>query len=372
MTENYKDYIREISPYEPGKPIEEVQRELGLKRVIKLASNENPLGTSKKVLKEIRKAAEKIHLYPDGGAYHLRKKVAGRLGVNENQLIFGNGSNEIIELLVKGFVGPGDRVLSSAISFLVYPLVVKTLGGQFIGAPMKDFRYQLKTIASLVDERTRLIFIANPNNPTGTYVRRDELNDFFDQVPPQVIVCLDEAYIDFVDVQDFPDGLFYVKLDRPNVIVLRTFSKSYGLAGLRLGYGVACAELIQYLHKIRQPFNVNSMAQWAGATALDDVEYLEKTKKLVREGREFFYKKFQKLGLDYLPSQANFVLVNVSHDAESVFKALLKRGLIVRSMRAYGLTQHIRVTVGLPRENRIFIHELGKLVKKIRKGKSIE
>lgn len=372
MTDHYKDYIREISPYEPGKPIEEVQRELGLKKVIKLASNENPLGTSKRVQKEIRNAASKLYLYPDGGAYHLRKKVAGHLGIGENQLIFGNGSNEIIELLVKGFVNPGDKVLSSELSFLVYPLVTKTLGGRFVAAPMRDYRYDLKALAGLVDEKTRLIFIANPNNPTGTYIRRDEMADFLDQIPPQVIVCLDEAYIDFVDAGDFPDGMFYVKLDKPNVIVLRTFSKSYGLAGLRLGFGAACPELIQYLHKIRQPFNVNSLAQWAGAAALDDADYFRKTRALALEGRQFFYDKFKKLGLDYLPSQANFVLVNVGHDAEIIFRALLKRGVIVRSMKSYGLNQSIRVTVGLPRENRVFIRELAQLLKKIRKGKSIE
>lgn len=372
MTDHYKDYIRQISPYEPGKPIEEVQRELGLKRVIKLASNENPLGTSKKVLKAVKNAASRLYLYPDGGAYHLRKKMAAHLALNENQLIFGNGSNEIIELLVKGFVSPGDKVLSSECSFLVYPLVTKTLGGRFIASPMRDYRYDLKALVSLVDEKTKLIFIANPNNPTGTYIRRDEMTDFLDQIPPHVIVCLDEAYIDFVDAQDFPDGMFYVKLDKPNVIVLRTFSKSYGLAGLRLGFGAACPELIQYLHKVRQPFNVNSIAQWAGVAALEDAEYLKKTRALVLEGREYFYHKFQKLGLDYVPSQANFVLVNVGHDAEVIFGALLKRGVIVRSMRPYGLNQSIRVTVGLPRENRVFIRELGNLMKKIRKGKSID
>ncbi len=372
MTKIYKDYIQEITPYEPGKPIEEVQREYGLKKVIKLASNENPLGTSKKVRKEIQKFSKQIHLYPDGGTYYLRKKLAGKLGVKEEELIFGNGSNEIIELLVKGFVGGEDKVISSEMSFLVYPLVTKTLGGRFIGVPMREFRYNLKAISELIDERTRLIFIANPNNPTGTYVRRDELNEFLDAVPDHVIVCLDEAYIDFVEATDFPDGLFYVKLEKPNVIVLRTFSKSYGLAGLRLGFGVACRELIQYLHKIRQPFNVNSLAQRAGIAALDDHEYLERTKKIVREGRDYLCGKFKKLGLEFLPSQANFVLLNVAYDAEKIFRALLKRGIIVRSMKPYGLGQYIRVTVGLPKENRIFLRELGRLVKKNRKGKSID
>lgn len=372
MTETYKDPIREISPYEPGKPIEEVQREYGLKRVVKLASNENPLGTSKKVRKEIQRFASQVHLYPDGGAYYLTGKLAERLGVSERQLIIGNGSNEIVEFLVKGFVREGDRVLSSETSFLVYPLVTQTLGGRFVAAPMKDFRYNLKAIASLVDDRTRLVFIANPNNPTGTYVRRQEFGEFLEAMPPHVIVCLDEAYIDFVDAADFPDGLFYVKLDKPNVVILRTFSKSHGLAGLRIGYGVGRPELIQYLHKIRQPFNVNSMAQRAAVAALDDEAYGERTRQIVREGRKYFYVQFEKMGLDYVESQANFVLVDVGYDGEKVFRALLKKGVIVRSMKPYGLGHCLRVSVGLPRENRLFARELAKLIRKIRKGKAIE
>ncbi len=371
MEKIFKDYIREIIPYEPGKPIEEVERELGLKRVIKLASNENPLGTSKKVLKEIKRFAKQVHLYPDGGAYRLKKKLAATLGVAEKEIVVGNGSNEIIEFLVKGFVREGDSVISSATSFLVYPLVTKICGGRFVEVPMKNWRYDLKAMASLVSETTRLIFIANPNNPTGTYVAREELNDFLEKIPPRVIVCLDEAYRDFVDADDFPDGLFYVKLGRPNVIALRTFSKSHGLAGLRIGYGVGCVELIEYLEKVRQPFNVNSVAQCAAMAALDDDAYLEKARRIVSEGRNFFYDKFKKLGLEYLPSQANFVLVDVGYDAGQVFQALLKKGIIVRSMKPYGLRQHIRVTVGLRTENQAFIRALKKLVKKIRRGEEI-
>ncbi|MBI4549825.1 MAG: histidinol-phosphate transaminase [Candidatus Omnitrophica bacterium] len=365
---NYKSYIQGITPYEPGKPIEEVQRELGLKRVIKLASNENPLGPSKKVRAAIAKFSRNIHLYPDGGVYRLKMKLSERLQVAPDQLIFGNGSNEIIELLVKGFVEEGDKVLSSEKSFLVYPLVTRTLGGNFSGSPMKDYRYNLEALASLVDDRTRLIFIANPNNPTGTYVSRNELDDFLDRIPERVIVCLDEAYIDFVDAPDFPDGLFYVKLERKNVIVLRTFSKSHGLAGLRVGFGAGPRELIAYLHKIRQPFNVNSLAQQAALAALDDAEYSARTRRVVLEGRRFLAEKFAQLRLNFVSSQGNFILVDAERDAEQVFRFLLKKGIIIRSMKPYGLPTHIRVSIGLAAENRAFVRELGKMMKKIRKG----
>jgi histidinol-phosphate aminotransferase len=297
--------------------------------------------------------------------------LAEKLGFSERQIILGNGSNEIIEFLVKGFIREGDTVISSETSFLVYSLVTQSLGGELIQAPMKNFRYDLPAIQSRIDERTRIVFIANPNNPTGTYVNREALNEFLTSVPARVIVCLDEAYSDFVSARDYPDGLFYVKLEKPNVIVARTFSKSYGLAGLRVGYGVACEAMVQYLEKIRQPFNVSSVGQWAACAALGDEEYLTKTKKVVEEGRNYFYSKFDKLGLEYVPSQANFVLVNVGCDADRIFGALLRRGVIVRSMKPYGLTQHLRVTVGLRRENRVFMRELKKLIRRVRKGKPI-
>ncbi|MBI4398980.1 MAG: histidinol-phosphate transaminase [Candidatus Omnitrophica bacterium] len=359
----YKSHIEAIQCYEPGKPIEEVQRELGLRNVIKLASNENPLGPSKKVIAAIQKAGRSVHLYPDGGMFRLKKALAKYHEVKPSEIIVGNGSNEIIELLVHGFIEPGDAVVSSDLTFLVYPLATQAAGGKYIHLPMKNFRYDLRALAKAVSVKTRLVFIANPNNPTGSYVSQEELDRFIDSTPPNVIICLDEAYVDFTDAKDFPRSLDYIKKKRrQNVVLLRTFSKSFGLAGLRLGYGLANETLIGYLHKIRQPFNVNSVAQAAGEAALADTAYLSQTRNIVLQGRNFLESQFRGLGLYYVPSQANFVLVCVKKNAREIFQKLLKRGVIVRDMRAYGLNEWIRVTVGKPAENRLFVRELKKIL----------
>ncbi len=360
----FKDHIESIRPYEPGKPIKEVERELGLKRVVKLASNENPLGPSRKALRAMRRALKEVHLYPDGSSFYLKKRLAEEHGISENQIVVGNGSNEIIELLARGFLSEGDQVISSATSFLVYPLITQSCGAEFIEVPMKDFRYDLKGILDRITEKTRLIFIANPNNPTGTYVNREEVEDFINKVPKEVIVCFDEAYVDFVEAKDFPYLLFHVKTERPNLIVLRTFSKSFGLAGIRIGYGMGSRELIQYLHKVRQPFNVNSIAQAGALAALDDRFFLWRTKYLVARGRKYLYRRFKWLGLNSVPSQANFILFDTGRDADEVFQAFLREGVIVRSMKAYGLPAWIRVTVGRRSQNAKFIRAL----KKIRKA----
>lgn len=347
----FKDFIRAIRPYEPGKPIKEVEQELGLRHVLKLASNENALGPSRKALRAMRKALRQAHLYPESKCPYLVRRLADELGVEQNQILCGNGSNELIELLARGFLSEGDQVISSEKSFLVYPLIAKASGAEFISVPMKDYRYDLNAILDAITERTKLIFIANPNNPTGTYVRSDEVEDFLPKVPKDVILCFDEAYVDFVDAQDFPHMLFHIKTEKPNVILLRTFSKSYGLAGLRIGYLVGPPAIVSYLHKIRQPFNVNSLAQAGALAALDDRFFLWRTKYYVKHGRKFFYKQFKRMGLKYLPSQANFVLVDTGHDADEVCQALLRQGLIVRSMKAYGLDTWIRITVGRRSQN---------------------
>ncbi len=354
----FKDYIQSVRPYEPGKPIKEVERELGLKRVIKLASNENALGTSGKALRAMRKALREVHFYPESTCFYLVKRLAEELSVAENQILVGNGSNEIIELLARGFLSPGDQVISSETSFLVYPILTQVCGAGFVPVPMKDFRYDLKGILQAITDRTRIIFIANPNNPTGTYVTSEEMEDFISKVPKDVLVCFDEAYVDFVDAKDFPHMLFHVKTEKPNIVLLRTFSKSFGLAGLRIGYGVGSPELIGYLHKIRQPFNVNALAQVAATAALDDRFFLWRTKRYVARGRLFLYRRFKRMGLRYLPSQANFVLVDTGCDADEVFQALLREGVIVRSMKAYGLNTWIRVTVGRRSQNAQFYRAL--------------
>ena len=356
----FKENISSIRPYEPGKPIREVERELGIGHVIKMASNENPLGPSRRSVRAMRRALREAHRYPDGSSYYLRKRLAEEFGIGENQLIIGNGSNEIIELLARGFLSGGDQVISSACTFLVYPLITQTCGAEYIEVPMKDCRYDLKGILERITGRTRIIFIANPNNPTGAYVTQQEVEDFINKVPREVLVCFDEAYFDFVEAKDFPYLLFQIKTERPNLIVLRTFSKSFGLAGLRVGYGMASPELIQYLHKVRQPFNVNSIAQAGALAALDDKLFLWRTKYLVSRGRKYLYRRFKRYGFTFVPSQANFVLVDTGFDADEVFQFFLREGVIVRSMKAYGLPTSVRVSVGRRSENSRFIRTLRK------------
>lgn len=364
MTTNplFKKKIEDIVPYEAGRPIEEVKRQLRLKRVVKLASNENPLGSSPKAVKAIERAVREVHLYPDGGSYYLKQKLAEIYGIEANQFILGNGSNEIIELLARGFLSDGDNVISSEKTFLVYPLIAQTCGAEFISVPMKELRYDLNGILEQINDKTKLVFVANPNNPTGTYVAAQEVRSFLSKVPRNVIVCMDEAYIDFVEAGDFPRLIELVRENQPNLILLRTFSKSMGLAGLRIGFGMASREIVGYLEKVRQPFNVNRLAQIAACAALDDRAFLQKSKKLVSDGRRYLYREFTKLGLEYIPSQANFVLVHVKRDGREIFDKLLKRGIIVRPMKAYGLNSYLRVSIGTQTELELFIRELRKVL----------
>lgn len=347
----FKKYIRDSRPYEPGKPIKELQREYGIRDVIKLASNENPLGPSGKAIRAMRRAIRDVHLYPEASCFYLSNRLAQELEIDPGHILFGNGSNEIIELIARGFLSEGDEVLSSEATFLVYPILSQVCGATFRAVPMKDFRYDLQAMAKAITSKTKVIFIANPNNPTGTYVTAAEVEDFLSKVPENVVVCFDEAYVDFVDANDFPKTPAFVKSGRKNVVVLRTFSKAYGLAGLRIGYGLASKEMIAYLHKVRQPFNVNSVAQAAATAALDDTFFRWRTKWLVVRGRKFFYRKLDKLGLECLPSQANFILVNTKTDGQELYNYLLRRGMIVRPMAAYQLPEWIRITIGRRSQN---------------------
>ncbi len=348
----FKKHIQDIRPYEPGKPIKELQREYGIRNVIKLASNENPLGPSGKAVRAMRRALRDVNLYPEGSCYYLLTRLAQELAIDPGHLIFGNGSDEIIELVGRGFLSEGDEVLSSEKTFLVYPILTQVCGARYREVPMtKDRRYDLPAILAAITPRTKIIFIANPNNPTGTYVTAAEVEDFLAKVPENVVVCFDEAYVDFVDANDFPKTLAAVTDGRKNVIVLRTFSKAYGLAGIRIGYGVASREMITYLHKVRQPFNVNSLAQAAATAALDDTFFRWRTKWLVVRGRKFFYRKLAQMGLEYLPSQANFILVNMKTDGQEVYQYLLRQGMIVRPMGAYDLPEWLRITIGRRSQN---------------------
>ncbi len=361
----FKKHIQDIKPYEPGKPIKELQREYGIRHVIKLASNENPLGPSGKAIRAMRKAIREVHLYPEGSCHYLLIRLAKELDLDPSHLIFGNGSNEIIELLARGFLSEGDEVISSEMTFLVYPILSQVCGAGMKAVPMtKDYRYDLDGILRAITPKTKLIFIANPNNPTGTYVTAGEVESFLSKVPDHIVVCFDEAYVDFVDAEDFPKMLSFVKEGRPNVVVLRTFSKAYGLAGLRIGYGAASKEMVDYLHKVRQPFNVNSVAQAAAVAALDDSFFLWRTKWLVVRGRKFFYRKLKKIGLEYLPSQANFILVRMPADGQEVFQALLRQGMIIRAMGAYKLSDWVRITIGRRGQNAELIRLLKAYISK--------
>lgn len=349
-----------ITPYKPGKPIEEVQRELGLREVIKLASNENPLGPSPKAIGAIRKALNGLNRYPDGSCFYLKQKLARRLGLDESNLIIGNGSDEIMVLALRAFVDEGDEVVVARPTFLIYELQSKVCGANVRTVPLKDFRYDLPAMSRAVTERTKLVFIANPDNPTGSYVTKKEAEDFMDGLPEDAIVFFDEAYFELVEAEDYPKTLKY--LNNKNVIITRTFSKAYGLSGLRVGYGMARPEFISYLDRVREPFNVNSLAQAGAMAALDDDRHLERTRRAIREGKLFLYGVFDKLGLFYIKSAANFILTRVE-DAANVSNKLLQKGIIVRHMKPWGLDDFIRVTIGTTDENRRFAKALRGIIK---------
>jgi histidinol-phosphate aminotransferase len=342
--------LRDLPVYEPGKPIEETARELGAEadQIIKLASNENPLGPSPKALAALRAALDSSHLYPDGGGYYLRDALAKKLGLSRDHLILGAGSNEIIEFLGHAFLDRGDEIVTSEHAFVVYKLVAAVFGARTIEVPSPDLRHDLDGIIAAITPETRLIFIANPNNPTGTLAGQDEIDRFIERVPPEVVVVFDEAYFEYLD--DPPDTLRFVRAGR-NVVTLRTFSKIQGLANLRIGYGIARPELIQVLHKTRQPFNVSGLAQRAALAGLEDEAHLRETKRITDEGRDYLQKEFATMKLQFVPSVANFVLVNVG-DGAKIFRALLERRIIVRALKGYNLAAWVRISVGTMEQNR--------------------
>ena len=348
------EYIATLKAYPPGKPLEELERELGITDSIKLASNENPLGPSPLAMQAIARQIETLHRYPDASAYYLKERLSRHLGLVPEQLICGNGSDEILELLVRAFLLPGEEVISAAPSFLMYGLLTQGAGGIFRPVPLKDFRVDLPAVLQAIRPNTKLIIINNPNNPTGTVIYRQEWEDFLAALPPHVLVIVDEAYIDFVNQPDIPDCINYLQEDL-SLIGLRTFSKAYGLAGLRIGYGYGPSTLIGYLDRLRSPFNVNSLAQAAALAALDDHEFLAQTRHLVKEGLAFFYQELDRLGLSYVPTQANFLLIHVGRDSREVYDQMLRQGVIIRAMTSYQLPEYIRINAGLPAENQRFM-----------------
>ncbi len=353
------EHIRRLVPYVPGKPIEELERELGIKDSIKIASNENPLGPSPLALEAIKNALSNLNRYPDGNGTYLKEKLSQKLGVTPEMIILGNGSNEVLELLVATFMTPEDEAIMSEHAFVVYSLAVDSRGlKKIVCSPKENFGHDLDKMAKVINERTRIIFIANPNNPTGTYVNKDELEEFLNQVPERVMVVLDEAYFEYVEREDYPDAVELVKAGRKNVVAVRTFSKIYGLAGLRIGYGIADPEIVGYVNRVRQPFNTNSLAQVAATAALDDVEHIERSRKNNREGMKYLEEEFKRLGIEYIPSVANFILFKSPIDAQELYQKLLRKGVIVRPMGGYKLPQWLRATIGTPEENTRFIKTL--------------
>ena len=344
-------WVPSLSVYEPGRPIEDVARDMGLDPdgIVKLASNENALGPSPRAVRAMKRAAVSMHLYPDGGAYDLRRALASRLGVSEDMIVPGNGSNELIELLGHALLGPETQIVMADRAFVVYRLVASLFNASTTAVPMRDFVHDLDAMAGAITPRTRLVFVSNPNNPTGTMVDQAAIERFLSCVPPSVVVCFDEAYIELLPPERRPDTLRYVREGRP-VVVLRTFSKTYGLAGLRLGYAVAPPEGARLLSRVRQPFNVNAMALAGAVAALDDEAYVRRTRRMVAAGLAYFEQAFVRMALPFVPSVANFILVEVG-EGRRVFEAMQREGVIVRPMDAYGLPRHIRVTVGTQEEN---------------------
>ena len=350
-----------VKPYIPGKPIEEVQRELGLKQVIKLASNENPYGPSPKVHQAILKEAKNLNRYPDGGCFHLRQALARRLKIKPPQLIFGNGSDEIIVMAVRAFVDKDDEVIIARPSFLIYEIAGQVAGAKIKAVPLKNFRYDLAGMKDAVGPKTKIIFIGNPDNPAGTYVSKDEVESFLKQIPRTVLVFFDEAYFEYVSGHDYPDTIELLKQYK-NIIVTRTFSKMYALAGLRIGYGIAREETIDVLNRVREPFNVNSLAQTAALACLKDDHYYRGIAAKINQQRNFLYENLDQMDLWYVKTATNFILINVNKKSSQVAQQLLKRGVIVRDMSFWGLEFFIRVTIGTEAENKKLIRVLKEVV----------
>ncbi len=349
-------WIQSLEPYPPGKPIEELEREYGVLGAIKLASNENPLGPSPKALAAVRDALAQLHLYPDGSSFYLRRALAKKHGLSPDAILIGNGSNEIIELAVRTFLRAGEEAVMADQAFVIYRMVVQAHGGKSTCVPLRQFTHDLEAIAEAITPATRLVFLANPNNPTGTIFFQESWEEFLAAVRRDVVIVMDEAYAEFVEDPRYPDSLAALRQERP-ILILRTFSKIYGLAGLRIGYGMAQPELVDMMNRVRAPFNVSSLAQAGALAALDDQEHVERTRAVNREGMAFLRAALDEMGLESVPSWANFILVRVGK-ANRVYEAMLRRGVIVRPVGVYGYPEHVRVTIGTPAENERLVRAL--------------
>jgi histidinol-phosphate aminotransferase len=354
-------HIERLTPYHPGTPIAEVERELGITNIIKLASNENALGPSPSAVEAIRAHAEGVNMYPEGSCPSLRSSLASRLGTAPESLTFGNGSDEIIHFLGLAFLQPGDEVIQGDPTFSRYEAAATLAQAACVRVPLRDWRYDLGAIAKAITPRTRIVFVANPNNPTGSHVTQTEFNKLLDAIPDRCIVCMDEAYFEYVTAADYPDSVKAVR-EGANVLVLRTFSKLYGLAGLRIGYGIARPEIIAAIEQVREPFNVNHLAQVAAIAALDDKDHCARSRAVAVEGRQWLAAELGKLGLEVWPSQANFIWVDLHRPCRPVFDALLRSGVIVRTGDAFGAPSFLRITVGTREQNARLVETMRKVL----------
>jgi histidinol-phosphate aminotransferase len=355
--------VQKLSPYVPGKPVDELARELDIDpaRIIKLASNENPLGGSPKALTAIREALAELTRYPDGNGFDLKQLLAERCGVKPNQVTLGNGSNDILEIVARAYLAPGLNAVFSEHAFAIYPIVTQAVGADARVAKAKDWGHDLPAMLAAIDSNTRVVFIANPNNPTGTWFGPQALADFLAAVPKDVLVVLDEAYIEYASGTELPDGLSFLA-DYPNLLVSRTFSKAYGLASLRVGYGLSSPVVADVLNRVRQPFNVNSLALVGACAALDDVAFVAESRRLNEAGMQQLEEALRQMGLGWIPSKANFIAVDLGREAGSVYEGLLREGVIVRPVAGYGMPNHLRVSIGLPAENARFLEALSKVL----------
>ena len=361
MTEP-RGFLKKISPYKPGRPIEEVARVLGLKgEIIKLASNENPMGPSPLAVQALQNASVESNLYPDDSCFYLKKKLAERMGLEPGNIFVGNGSVEILPLITLAYLGPEHSAVASQGAFIWFKIAAQIADGELIETPMKDYRHDLKAMLKAITNNTRLVYIANPNNPTGTIATGAEVEDFFKNVPEDVLVVMDEAYFEYIDDPDYPNSFKHLREGR-NILILRTFSKIYGLAGIRLGYGVAPPEVIASLSKLRISFNVNRLSQVAGMAALDDHEHVERSRATNEAGKEYLYEAYRRLGLFYLPTHANFLFVDFGKDSQVIFESLQKEGIITRTIKEYGFPHALRITIGSEAQNRRLIKALEEIL----------
>ena len=359
--------VQHLQPYAPGKPLSELEREYGIHNAIKLASNENPLGPGRQVTEAIMRALPELARYPDGNGFALKQALADRLRIPADWITLGNGSNDILELVARAFLSPDTAAVYSEHAFAVYPIVTQAIGARACvaaahnGSRGPEYGHDLDALSGCIEAAVRVIFVANPNNPTGTWLQADELRQFVDAVPAHIITVIDEAYFEYVTETDYPDTVQWVK-DYPNLLVTRTFSKAYGLAGLRVGYGICQPELADVLNRVRQPFNVNSLAQVAALAALKDTAHLQQSVALNTQGLQQFEQGFAELGLDHIPSVGNFITVNTGRAADTVYESLLHEGVIVRPVANYGLPDHLRISIGLANENRRTLQALGRVL----------